>query len=199
MTLTPGSTNTFIALDPPTMTLTHTFVGDDASTYASKAYTIQELDQLTGLTTDANGAVTFAVPVTLETATVVFTDTGESWALSIGLLDPINTLSGIFQRLQHLGYLDAEIEFDDVDSPNNLNALRSGLLLLKASQATGGDAAPDSGSASGSSDDSTTARTGTDADPSCSQGDTPGLDGGIADDGTLDAETSALLLRAYGC
>jgi hypothetical protein len=68
--LTPGSTNRFVAPDPPTMTLTHKFVGFDATTYASKAYTVQELDQLTGLQSDENGVVTFQAPVTLKTATV---------------------------------------------------------------------------------------------------------------------------------
>src|SRR5580658_7026888 len=80
-TLTTGATNPFVGPDPPTITLTHKFVGFAPTTYASKAYTVQELDQLTGLQSDENGVVTFQAPVTLSTATIVFTDTGESWAL----------------------------------------------------------------------------------------------------------------------
>jgi hypothetical protein len=134
--LAPGTTNTFIST-APVMTLTHKFVAADPTTYMSKAYTVQELDQLTGLTTDANGVVTFQVPVTLETATIVFTDTGEAWALRIGAMDPINTLSGIFLRLQNLGYIGSEVQFDGVNPLNNLTVLRGGLRALKASQGAG--------------------------------------------------------------
>jgi hypothetical protein len=45
--LVTGTTNTFVS-NIPTITLTHQFVGDDASTYASKAYTVVELDSLLG-------------------------------------------------------------------------------------------------------------------------------------------------------
>jgi hypothetical protein len=193
--LTLGSTNTFVASDPPTMTLTHKFLGDDPTTYASKAYTVQELDQLTGLTSNGDGVVTFEVPVTLDTATVVFTDTGESWPLSIGDLDPINSLSGIFQRLQHLGYIDAEIEYDASDWSSNLSVMRSALLLLAADN---GEAAPASSpppSAPASSDPESAPESA----PASSSGGSTGLTGGLADDGTLDAETSSLLLNAYGC
>ena len=51
---------------------------------------------------------TFQAPVTLSVATLTFTDSNETWTLRIGSLDPINTLSGIFQRLQHLGYIPLE-------------------------------------------------------------------------------------------
>jgi hypothetical protein len=139
--LTPGATNTFVAADPPTFTLTHKFVGVDPTTYASKAYTVQELDQLTGLARDENGTVTFLAPVTLTTATVVFTDTGEAWALCIGAMAPINTFSGIFKRLQGLGYIGADVSYDSNVQTNNLGVMRTGLFLLKAAQASVGDGA----------------------------------------------------------
>jgi hypothetical protein len=148
-TLTPGSTNSFVASAPSTFTLTHKFVGFDPTTYASKAYTVQELDQLTGLQSDENGVVTFQAPVTLTTATVVFTDTGESWTLCIGAMDPINTLSGIFMRLQNLGYIGADVLYDPNVAANNLGVMRAGLFALKATQAGGaGNAAPSSAPAS---------------------------------------------------
>jgi hypothetical protein len=207
--LTPGTTNVFVS-DAPTMTLTHRFVGDDASTYASKAYVVQELDQLTGLTTDESGVLTFQAPVTLEAATVVFTDTGESWALCIGHLNPINTLSGIFQRLQNLGLIGGDLRFD----PTDLNILRAGLWALKVSQSDGGEtsapapasapgsgpgAAMDSAPPSAPSPDSTPA---SDAEPDSgpptrANGTTDNA--GLANDGTLDADTTSLLLKAYGC
>jgi hypothetical protein len=135
--LTPGSTNNFVS-SAPTVTITVKLVGADPTTYASRAYTIQELDSLTGLTTDGNGVVTFQAPVTLSTATIVFTDTGESRALSIGSLDPTDTLSGIFQRLQNLGYIDTTVIFD----PKQLDVLRNGLIALKESQSGPPSSAP---------------------------------------------------------
>jgi hypothetical protein len=119
-----------------------TFIGGDGTPYASKAFTIQELDQLTGLTTDANGVATFDVPVTLPTATLVFTDSGESCACSIGGMDPIDTLSGIFKRLQNLGYIGANAPFDSVNPTNNLSILRAGIQSLKAGQSSCADASP---------------------------------------------------------
>ncbi len=219
--LTTGSTNAFVS-NPPTVKLTHQFVGDDASTYASKAYTVVELDQLTGLTTDETGILTFDAPVTLETATVVFTDTGESWALAIGQLDPIDTLSGIFQRLQNLGYICTDTRLDS----SNVDALRAGLRSLKAAES--GGVAPDSTPASTPSpsymaqagDQSPTASqedmddfspasdhspddspaSGTQSDSDAANGsDTTTDDAGLADDGALDADTTSLLLKAYGC
>jgi hypothetical protein len=134
--LTPGSTNVFVST-PATVTLTVAFMGDDPSTYASKAYTVQELDQLTGLATDGNGVATFPIPVNLKTATVSFSDSGDSYVLSIGAMDPIDTLSGIFSRLQNLGYIDDSAALDSSD----LSGLRAGLRAFKASQASGGDSA----------------------------------------------------------
>jgi hypothetical protein len=126
--------------------------------------------------------------VTLDTATVEFTETGESWVLHIGHLDPISTLSGIFQRLQQLNYVAGSATLD----PNNLDLLRAGLEALKASQASGGDATPDSTPASGppSSPDSAPASNPSGANSGNS---------GLADDGTLDAATTALLLKVHGC
>jgi hypothetical protein len=90
--LTTGSTNTFVT-DVPTVDITIQFA---EPAFASQTYTIQELDQLTGLATDATGTATFSVPVTLQTATLVFTDSGATFVCKIGHLDPIETLSGMF-------------------------------------------------------------------------------------------------------
>jgi hypothetical protein len=137
--LTPGTTNNFTS-DPPTITLTVKFVGPDGSPYASKAYTVQELANLTGLQTDASGVATFQAPVTLKRATLSFTDAGQSCSIAIGGLDPVNTLSGIFQRLQNLGYIGADVVFDS----SNLGVLRAGLSALKQAQAAPPSSAPPS-------------------------------------------------------
>jgi N-acetylmuramoyl-L-alanine amidase len=252
--LTTGTTNNFVS-SPPTTTLSVTFVGNDPTAYASKAYTIQELDQLTGLVTDGNGVAKFDAPVTLETATLVFTETGESYALSIGGMDPINTLSGIFLRLQNLGYIGAAVPFD----ASNVDLVRAALRALNASQASGSagstpasaPSSSDSTPASGPSSDPSPASAPSSSDPSPasapspsdstpasgpssdslplsglssdsspgsapsssdpSPGSSPSSDpspgsspngasdnAGLADDGTLDAPTSALLLKAHG-
>ncbi len=133
-TLATGTTNTFVS-DAPSVTVTHQFAGVGGSTYACAAYTVQELEQLTVLVTDENGVATFKVPVTLDTATVVFTKTGESCPLSIGALDPIDTLSGIFARLQNLGYILENAQFD----PTDLDFLRVVLLTLKTFHPGSGD------------------------------------------------------------
>ena len=106
-TLATGTTNAFVA-DVPTATLTLQM--SDPS-FASQAYSVQELPELTGLTTDANAIATLSVPVTLTTATFVFAS-GTTFACQIGSLDPINTLSGVFQRLQSLAYIDSGVAFD---------------------------------------------------------------------------------------
>jgi hypothetical protein len=257
--LTPGATNSFVS-SAPTVTLTHKFVGASDSDYANQAYTVTELDQLTGLTTDGSGVATFQAPVTLTTATVVFTGTGESWALGIGKMDPIDTLIGVFKRLQNLGYIDDDVQFI-MDSPlDNVGLLRTALLALKSAQ--GVDSAPpsappsapsstppsspapastppsspapastppsspapastppasasgpasqppasspagsgpaSSGPASSPPNSSPPSSGPSSVPPSGPQG--PTNDGsGVADDGTIDADTTALLKQVHGC
>ncbi len=139
--LDTGSTNTFTS-SAPTVTLTQRFVGADATTYAGKAFTVKELDQLTGLTTDGQGTATFPVPVTLDTVTITFTDSGETWVLGLGNLNPINTLSGVFQRLQNCGYITEDISYDPDTPTNNVGAIRMGLRALEASQPNAADTPP---------------------------------------------------------
>ncbi len=135
--LTTGTTNTFVS-DCPTVPVSICFL--DAS-LASQPYTLNELPQLTGLTTAADGTATFDVPVTLGAVTLVFTASGATYKCQTGNLDPINTLSGIFQRLQHLGYLSPSLDPTGIDP----DWIRAGLLALKAAQA---DDAPPSSAAS---------------------------------------------------
>jgi|HubBroStandDraft_2_1064218.scaffolds.fasta_scaffold91262_2 hypothetical protein len=137
--LTPGSTNSFVA-DAPTLTVTHVF--SDPS-LASQAFTVQELPDLTGQTSGGDGTVTLTVPPSLTTATIVFTDSGATFVCQIGFLDPINQLTGVFQRLQNLGYIDPDATFDTTD----IDAIRSALRDFKASQSSpdpSGDAGPSS-------------------------------------------------------
>lgn len=165
VSLTTGATNQFTS-DVPTMTLNVTFVQGDGTPYASQAFTVTELPELTGLSTKENGLAAIDVPVTLDTATVVFSDSGDSFVLSIGDMNSIDTLSGVFMRLRNLGYIDRGTTFD----ASQLDLIRNGLRLLKATKGP----PPDQGS----------------------EGDVD--NGGLADDGTLEANTKQLLIDAYG-
>lgn len=233
-----GSTNSFTApASTATVTVTLVVVPSTTSTttttgtttYASRAYTIQELPDLTGLQTDGNGTATFDAPVTVGTATLVFTDTGEQVALTLGAIDPIDSLSGMFQRLQNLGYIGPQA-YDNAQEQNNIYLIRAGLLALKGKIDDEGDgppSAPDSGPVdSGSGSESgPESRPDPGADPdagtagagNAGAGATPGSDpsvaaspppsapapvgdnAGLSDDGTLDDDTRSLLLKAYGC
>jgi hypothetical protein len=200
--LAPGSTNTFVS-DAPSVTVTVKF--SDA-TLASQACKVQELPDLTGLTTDASGQISFSVPVTLSTATIVFTGSGSTVECQIGGIDPVSSATGVFQRLRNLGYLESNLDFD----PNDLDATRAALKALKASQASTGSAAPaaasqdgtDGSSGAGSSNDGS----GEDAQDVSDDGawtaddDFSSTDAsGLNDDGTVDSQTADALVKAYGC
>lgn len=207
-----GTTNSFVADAPPT-TINIRFLDP---TLASQPCTIAELEQLTGLTTTEDGSLSFSAPVTLDTATVTFTGSGATWTIRIGHLDPINTLAGIYQRLQGLGHLPDDVEWDE----SFRGRLVSALGALRASQQTAADAGGGAGDQATSSPlddppqdavqepppDSTSpaegapAIEGPDADPGASLADTSVASGnGLSDDGTLDDETTQLLLKAFGC
>jgi hypothetical protein len=166
-----GTTNDFTAA-VPTVTVSVRF---DDDRFASQPFTVPELPDLTGLQTGADGTATVTAPVTLESITVSFETPKAAYTCWIGYADPLNTLSGVFQRLQNLGYLDANMApTDDVD------VVRAGLRALKAAQTNGSDG---SGDAGGSGD---------------SGGSDTSDDAGLSDDGKLDEATAMLLFTAHG-
>jgi hypothetical protein len=220
--LTPGSTNNFVA-DAPTVTVTLTF---SDSRCASQACTIPELPELTGLTTDNTGLLSLTLPVSIDTYTVNFTDAGLSFSCGLGLLDPITTLSGIVQRLQNLGYMYSGVPSSPAP---DLDTIRTGLRALKAAQPGGSPSSPQSGPASSPPESSpvfmgpppsssssldqdaapdsgngptsapSSAPSSTPASGSTPASDTGGTDNaGLDDNGTLDDATTQLLLTAYG-
>ncbi len=209
--LTTGTTNTFVST-PPTTTVTIRFV--DAP-FASQAYSVPELPELAGLTTGQDGTATFSIPVTLDTFTITFTGSGTSFSFDVGCLDPINTLSGIFQRLQNLGYIDPDV----TANPPDLDVVRAALRTFRAasqdptilaSTSPDGDASPQGGpessddSASTSTDssdastDSDASDASTDSDSS-DDADASSDDAGLTDEGKLDDETSNDLVTAHCC
>jgi hypothetical protein len=202
--LNPGQTNSFTS-DAPSVDVSLRFTEDYL---ASKSFTIPELPQLTGLTTDSEGSVTLSIPVSEATFSVVFDD-DTTFAFKLGHLDPLNTLSGIVHRLQNLGYLDPEAAYELSD----IDEIRIALLVLKSMQSSEDDAGDD--------DDADSSESGDDDPPSsASGGDDAALDtmyadseddsdddappdppdnGGMDDDGSLDDATQQVLLDAYGC
>jgi hypothetical protein len=218
--LVTGTTNTFTS-HTPTLSLTCKFIGAEAATYASKAFTVQELADLVGLQTDDQGVATFPIPVTLTRATITFIETGECVELGIAAMDPINSLEGIFKRLQNLGHIPREVDGVPVESSGDLKMMRRGLRYFKASQSSGDDAAGGSTPSESPSDptgDGRSASTGQgdsgwdaaggseegapfggDPGPANSPPDPSDDDAGLADNGTLDGDLAALLLKVYGC
>jgi hypothetical protein len=193
---------------------------------ASQPCTIAELPELTELTTSDKGLLEFTAPVTLSTATVAFTDVGATFSCRIGHLDPIETASGVFQRLQNLGVIDDTQSWDPADP----DLLRSALALLDATNQPPGDDGegcpgqaeddgggdPDGSSATEGGPASTPpaddaadsgASTASTPDDSSVSGQEPPNDmtlydpapgDGVKDDGTLDGDTAKRLLAAHG-
>jgi hypothetical protein len=131
--LKTGTSNDFTS-SPPTVPITHKFLNP---CFASQPYIVHELPDLTGLTTDGGGTATFSVPVTLETITLVFTATGQTFVYDIGALDPIQTASGVFQRLQSLGFIDPSVTFNPGD-PSQLGLVKSAVRAFLAGPPSSG-------------------------------------------------------------
>jgi hypothetical protein len=132
-TLAVGQTNKFTS-DIPTIQIMVLFRGTESTTFASQPFTVNELPDVTGLQTNGDGLATIDVPVTLSSITLVFSTLGMTQSVLIADMDPVDTLSGIFKRLQNLGCIGQDVVFDATD----LETLRSGLRTLKASAAAAG-------------------------------------------------------------
>jgi hypothetical protein len=162
--LVTGATNEFTAPAAPTMLVSVKFV-DDGQPRASQKYAVSELPDLTGLTTDGDGVATFPAPADLDVVTVVFADSGESWQLQIGSMDPLDTLSGIFKRLRHLGYIDYRAGFDYENSIAMIERLRAALLRFKADLGASSTSATGDDDSDTSSDDDSDAISAPNASP----------------------------------
>ena len=132
----------------------------------------------------------------------MFTASGTTCPINVGHLDPIDTLSGIFHRLRHLGFVDIS---DSVD----LDIIRMALRDFKRAQTGDSSDSPDSttgyppapsdpaspANSSQPSDDGSPPASASPSDPGAS----PAQDNaGLSDDGTLDDATSKQLLAAHG-
>jgi hypothetical protein len=163
--LQTGTTNTFES-NVPTVPVQIRF---DYPDLASQSFTIDELPDLTGQSTDGDGIAKFDVPFDIGDFTVTFASSGTSFAFLLGNLDPVDTLSGIFQRLQNLGYIPREVDVDTSD----LEPLRRALQRFR-------DYNMDPDEATG------------DVSP------LPPAFGGLDDDGNLDPKIAKLLASVHG-
>jgi N-acetylmuramoyl-L-alanine amidase len=210
-----GSLNSFAAPPAPTAKLCIHFRSGSKAAHPSMAFVIEELEELTGLSTDGDGVATIQVPVSLAIATLRFVDTGDRYELAVGHIDPIDTLSGMAQRLTNMGFIPPDVSIDDQPLSAQVAIVRDGLRALRVvrNQPTPpSDAASDPGDA-GSEDPHASDETEVVVCESCSDSWSPddqdpfegsesggdGDDAGLTDEGTLTDEARKLLLDAYGC
>jgi hypothetical protein len=189
-----GQTNAFQS-DPPKVTVSIQF--KDPS-LASQSFTVPELPELATQTVGADGTVSLEVPVTLAAVTFTFSESGDTLVCGIGYLDPVRTFTGVVQRLQNLGFLTPEREYQ----LDGIEEVRARLRDLRASQSGTGAADPPSSaqeSAASPGDDPPTgasaASAGPAAAPACT---TPSDNGGMDDSGSIDDATAQLLSAAHG-
>jgi hypothetical protein len=144
-TLTTGTTNTFTS-SPPTVKLNVILNADDGTPIAGKAVTTDVPVVGDGpLATDGNGLLTLEVTVLVDTVQVTVTETGASFSLRVGNLDPHSVDSGILSRLRHMGHVGNDGPFAlrrpdlsdlDVDALSAASAITS-FQLAQGKDATG--------------------------------------------------------------
>lgn len=79
---------------------------DDAgAALASKAFVVHGMGAPHRGTTDGAGLVALQVPLHVPEIELVLEETGRSYRLLIGAMDPIHERSGVAKRLTHLGYV----------------------------------------------------------------------------------------------
>jgi hypothetical protein len=101
--ITAGATNKYKATIPKVPI--HIVLRDEEGPLAGKSYRILGMGKPHRGTTDGDGAVTFSVPVHIREVRLVMDETGEEYPIMIGDMDPVEEHSGIWKRLEHMGYL----------------------------------------------------------------------------------------------
>ena len=111
--LTVGVTNSFVSTTPTvpiSITLEH-----DGQPVASTECVVHGLPELSKVTTGSDGSLTFDIPVTVTSVTLVVPKLGMVRTIKVGHLDPANEPCGIVERLRNLGYLSSGTEALDAD------------------------------------------------------------------------------------
>ncbi|MCL2449312.1 MAG: peptidoglycan-binding protein [Polyangiaceae bacterium] len=124
-----GKVNRFVAT-LPMATMTVTFVSEHGP-IAGQACRIRELPEQKGLATDAQGNLTFRVPVAVATVTVEWVGREVAYELRVGDLDPVDTRSGVLQRLLNLGFI-LDFHLDLTTDEDEL--LRQAIAQFQSSQ-----------------------------------------------------------------
>jgi hypothetical protein len=105
---TIGSSNKFVATIPKVEV--HLNLADGKNKHANVPYTVDGAGPQVKGTTDGQGHVSFRVPVTVQTVRLTLSDTGHTFDVTVGGLDPIDETSGVQMRLAHLGFYAGPID-----------------------------------------------------------------------------------------
>ncbi len=130
-----GSSNKFVAQVPKVQL--HLNLADGESKHANVPFTVDGAGPQMKGTTDGDGHVNIAVPVTVKSIRLTLSDTGHTFDVSVGGLDPIEETSGVQMRLQHLGFYGGPINGDLSDHT------RAGIRAFQTSQKMDATGEPD--------------------------------------------------------
>lgn len=97
-----GGTNRYSAYVP--RTAVSFIVQVEGEPVSDEPFVIEGLAELRQGRTDADGTVRLEVPIDIRQVRVVFPRLARAFPVRIGELDPPDELSGVRQRLEHLGY-----------------------------------------------------------------------------------------------
>lgn len=104
MSIRPGDTKRFRAA-PATIPVRIRLLDPEGRPLVDKAFVVRGAgDEVRG-TTDGEGVARFDAHLTARHAVIQFEETGHTWRIAIGDMDPISEPSGVAKRLRHLGYL----------------------------------------------------------------------------------------------
>lgn len=98
-----GGTSNDYAASVPEVTI-HLVFSDSNAPLAGEVCVIEGVGEPELATTDDGGKLTITAPITLREIRVTLPARDLAYAVRVGDLDPIAELSGVRQRLQHLGF-----------------------------------------------------------------------------------------------
>lgn len=107
----PGETemrHRFVRRGAPEKLVIHFEINDEPR--ANEDYVLTIDGRETPGTTDPDGRVEIKIPPNARQGKIVFTESGDTYDLNLGHMDPITTTSGVQARLKNLGYYDGPID-----------------------------------------------------------------------------------------
>lgn len=103
LAISVGATNKYRALIPKIPV--NIILNDASGPLAAKAYHILGMGKPRRGTTDDKGLASFSVPVHISEVRLVLDEAGDEYPILIGEMDPVEEHSGVWKRLEHMGYL----------------------------------------------------------------------------------------------